>query len=76
MREDATFRCRIPVKFPRFENDHFGLQSRWLATAPRAALRPADLPAAPAAEPVRWGTTDLDREIEAFTQSLNQEPAK
>lgn len=41
------------------------------ASAPRAAVRPA---AGIAAQPTpqRWGTTDLDREIDDFTRSLNQ----
>jgi hypothetical protein len=46
------------------------------AQAPARARRPALSPAAPAAtpapEPARWGTTDLDREIDAFSQSLAQ----
>jgi hypothetical protein len=46
--------------------------------AQRPARRASDqrLPAAPAARAAGWGVTDLDRDIEAFTRSLNQEPAK
>lgn len=37
-------------------------------SAPRAANRPAEPTPTP---PSNWGTTDLDREIADFTQSLN-----
>ena len=43
--------------------------------APRAAVRPTQHPltAAPAeAASTSWGATDLDREIDDFTRSLNQ----
>lgn len=38
-------------------------------SAPRAANRPAEPTPAP---PSNWGTTDLDREISAFAESLAQ----